>query len=60
MKKAYRLYASKFHPDRQNGDLFFGERFIEIKQTYDVLIDSEVRRRYDEGAARQANSKRNE
>ncbi|MCA1801313.1 MAG: DnaJ domain-containing protein [Rhodothermaceae bacterium] len=42
MKKAYRLYASKFHPDRQNGDLFFGERFIEIKQTYDVLIDSEV------------------
>ena len=47
IKKAYRLYASKFHPDRQDGDPFFGERFKDIKQAYDVLNDDEARRRYD-------------
>ncbi|PIZ05769.1 MAG: molecular chaperone DnaJ, partial [Flavobacteriales bacterium CG_4_10_14_0_8_um_filter_32_5] len=27
IKKAYRMYATKFHPDKQNNDKFFEERF---------------------------------
>ena len=47
IKKAYRLYASKFHPDKQNGDKFFEERFREIKEAYDILSDVNKRKAYD-------------
>lgn len=39
IKKAYRLYATKFHPDKRDGDVFFKERFQEIKEAYEILID---------------------
>jgi hypothetical protein len=47
VKKAYKLYASKFHPDKQNEDKFFEERFKEIKEAYDILSDTERRHLYD-------------
>jgi curved DNA-binding protein CbpA len=47
IKKAYRLYATKFHPDKQSGDTFFEERFKEIKEAYDVLYDDIKRTKYD-------------
>lgn len=47
IKKAYRLYASKFHPDKHGGDKFFEERFKEIRSAYDVLGDPETRAAYD-------------
>ncbi len=47
IKKAYRTYATKFHPDKQNGDKFFEERFKEIKEAYDVLSDDIKRKNYD-------------
>lgn len=47
IKKAYRIYATKFHPDKQNSDKFFEERFKEIKEAYDILIDDNKRARFD-------------
>lgn len=47
IKKAYRIYATKFHPDKQNNDKFFEERFKEIKEAYDILIDDNKRTNYD-------------
>lgn len=47
IKKAYRMYATKFHPDKQNNDKFFEERFKEIKEAYDVLIDDNKRAQFD-------------
>jgi curved DNA-binding protein CbpA len=47
IKKAYRLYATKFHPDKQNGDKFFEERFKEIQEAYEVLIDDDKREKYN-------------
>ncbi|WP_323756376.1 J domain-containing protein [Roseivirga sp.] len=47
IKQAYRAYALKFHPDKQNGDKFFEERFKEIKEAYDVLGNIRTRSSYD-------------
>lgn len=47
IKKAYRTYATKFHPDKQNGDKFFEERFKEILEAYEILIDDSKRANYD-------------
>ena len=47
IKKAYRLYAAKFHPDKHDGDEFFVERFKEVSEAYDTLSDTEKRVRYD-------------
>ncbi len=47
IKKAFRLYAQHYHPDKQNGNKFFEQRFIEIKNAYDILVDDNKRRAYD-------------
>lgn len=47
IKKSYRFYASKFHPDKHGGDQFFEEKFKEIKDAYDVLSDLSKKSEYD-------------
>jgi hypothetical protein len=47
IRKAYLTYAAKFHPDKHHGDLFFEERFKEIREAYDTLSDDEKRVKYD-------------
>ena len=47
IRKAYRTYAAKFHPDKHEGDAFFEERFKEVKEAYETLFDVEKRMRYD-------------
>ncbi|RMG31944.1 MAG: hypothetical protein D6730_00670, partial [Bacteroidetes bacterium] len=47
IKKAYRKLASKFHPDANQGDAWFEERFKEIQEAYYVLINPESRSDYD-------------
>lgn len=40
IKAAYKKYAVKFHPDKQNGDEFFKERFQEIQEAYEYLCQN--------------------
>ncbi len=48
IRKAYRLYALKLHPDKQNGDKFFEDRFKEINEANDILSDDIKRKRFDD------------
>ena len=48
IKSAYRKLSLKFHPDHNNGDKFFEERFKEITDAYKTLSNDEMRIIYDE------------
>ena len=48
IKQAYRKLARKFHPDVNPGDKSAEARFKEINEAYEVLGDSDKRRKYDE------------
>jgi len=39
VKTAYRKLSKKFHPDVNDGDKFFEERFKEIQNAYEILCD---------------------
>jgi curved DNA-binding protein CbpA len=47
IKKAYRKLAQKFHPDKNDGDKFFEERFKEIQEAYEILSDLYEKGKYD-------------
>jgi DnaJ-class molecular chaperone len=47
IKEAYRKLSKKFHPDLNQGDKYFEDRFREIKEAYDTLSDPAKRSRYD-------------
>ena len=44
IKKAYKVLALKFHPDRNNGDPKSEERFRDIAEAYSALSDSTKRK----------------
>jgi DnaJ-class molecular chaperone len=48
IKAAYRKLARKYHPDVNPGNAAAEEKFKEISEAYDVLSDSEKRRKYDQ------------
>ena len=48
IKKAYRRLARRFHPDVNPGDDGASVRFREIAEAYTVLVDAEMKLRYDE------------
>ena len=47
IKKAYRKLSVKFHPDKNDGDIFFEERFKEIQEAFEILSNELQRRYYD-------------
>jgi molecular chaperone DnaJ len=55
IKHAYRRIAKQVHPDRSSRPADT-EGFLEAKQAYDTLADSERRRRYDDELDRQESS----
>ena len=50
IKRAYRRLARRFHPDINPGDRLAENRFRQILQAYETLIDPERRSRYDAGS----------
>ncbi len=48
IKKAYRKMAMKYHPDRNTDDPEAEEKFKAASEAYEVLGDSEKRKRYDQ------------
>lgn len=48
IKKAFRKLALKYHPDRNQGNKKAEARFKEISEAYEVLSDSDKRRKYDQ------------
>jgi DnaJ-class molecular chaperone len=51
IKSAYRKLARQYHPDVNPGDKQAEEKFKEIGEAYEVLSNSEKRRRYDQFGA---------
>lgn len=47
IKAAFRRLARRYHPDLNPGDPFAADQFKLISQAYEVLSDSNRRRRYD-------------
>src|SRR5213076_1645665 len=47
IKRAYRKLAVKFHPDKNPDDPQAEEKFKELGEAYDVLMDDEKRAAYD-------------
>lgn len=47
IKKAYRILAMKYHPDKNPGDKEAAEKFREAAEAYEVLSDQDKRSQYD-------------
>jgi len=47
IKRAFRKYAKKYHPDMNPGDKDAEEKFKEANEAYSMLSDQETRERYD-------------
>src|SRR3954468_3605934 len=47
VKRAYRKLAVKYHPDKNPDDPHAEEKFKELGEAYDVLMDDEKRAAYD-------------
>jgi molecular chaperone DnaJ len=47
IKRAYRKLAVKFHPDKNPDDQHAEEKFKELGEAYDVLMDADKRAAYD-------------
>ena len=47
IKRAYRIMAVRYHPDKHHGDPFLTEKFIDAREAYDMLSNLETRIIYD-------------
>lgn len=51
IRRAYRLLALKLHPDRNPQDKEADKKFKEISEAYDVLSDTDKRKKYEKEKA---------
>jgi DnaJ-class molecular chaperone len=58
IQKAYRQLAKKLHPDLNPGDKAAEDKFKEIAGAYDLLSDTEKRKRFDAGEIDAAGAER--
>ncbi|UKB82144.1 DnaJ domain-containing protein [Chryseobacterium sp. MEBOG06] len=56
IKKAYRKLSLKYHPDKNDNDDFFADRFREILEAYETLSDPGRRHAYDQNLESQQKS----
>jgi DnaJ-class molecular chaperone len=49
IKSAFRSLAKTWHPDQNRDDPLAGSRFAEITHAYQILMDPEMRQRFDRG-----------
>lgn len=49
IKKAYYKLAKKYHPDTNAGDKEKNEKFLQINESYVILLDKDKRYQYDNG-----------
>lgn len=52
IKRAYRKIAKKYHPDMTPSEAE-SEKFLEVKEAYETLIDEKKRSEYDQELAKQ-------
>ncbi|KAF3058684.1 DnaJ-related protein SCJ1 [Daldinia childiae] len=48
IKTAYRQLSKKYHPDKNPGDSTAKDKFVEVAEAYEALIDPESRKIYDQ------------
>lgn len=53
IKKAYRKLSLKYHPDKNENDDYFSDRFKEVKEAYEMLTNPERKRIYDQNLGSQ-------
>lgn len=53
IKKAYRKLSLKYHPDKNENDDYFSDRFKEVREAYETLTDPERKRIYDQNLGSQ-------
>jgi hypothetical protein len=47
IRKSYRRLAMKFHPDKNPEDALANQQFLKVKEAYDLLSDTDLRKEYD-------------
>lgn len=53
IKKAYRKLSLKYHPDKNENDVYFSDRFKEVREAYETLIDPQRKKIYDQNLGSQ-------
>lgn len=53
IKKAYRKLSLKYHPDKNENDDYFSDRFKEVREAYEMLTDPQRKRIYDQNLGSQ-------
>lgn len=60
IKRAYRKLSLKFHPDKNDGDEFFTERFKDIQEAYEYLNAQHTKEFYDQERSKRAYTSSND
>lgn len=53
IKKAYRKLSLKYHPDKNENDDYFSDRFKEVREAYETLTDPQRKSIYDQNLGSQ-------